>query len=158
MCIRDRSKALDTNSPVTSSTVYDDWRGKSFETTLESDDISVTPKGSNYGDPLSSATSAYSKGDTVTAQFWSTNPSAYYVTGNNYMLVEVQKSSGWQTIATDSDWTTTVRWRKQDESFIATLSWHTPKTIEAGRYRLTHQGQDAEGNVFRGISGNIQIN
>ena len=152
------SKALDSNSPVTSSTVYDDWRGKSFETTLKSDDITTSPEGSSYGDPLSLATSTYSKGDTVTVEFWSTNPSAYYVTGNNYMSVEVQKSSGWQTIATDSDWTTTVRWRKQDESFIATLSWHTPKTIEAGRYRLTHQGQDAEGNVFRGISGNIQIN
>ena len=92
------------------------------------------------------------------AEFWSTNPSAHYVTGNNYMLVEVKTSTGWQVIATDSDWATTVRWRKKGESFIATLSWQAPKTAEAGEYRLTHQGQDAEGNAFSGVSSKIQIN
>jgi hypothetical protein len=74
------------------------------------------------------------------------------------MLVEIKTPTGWQTVVSDSDWNTTVRWRKKRGSFIAKLSWYMPLTTEAGEYRLTHQGQDAEGNVFRGISGNIQIN
>ena len=157
------ASTLDTNSSVTKSslnesTVYDDWRGKSFETVLHNGDISSPPKGSNYGDPLPLAASTYSKGSVIVAEFWSTNPSARYVTGNNYMLVEVKTSTGWQVIATDSDWATTVRWRKKGESFIATLSWQAPKTAEAGEYRLTHQGQDAEGNAFSGVSSKIQIN
>ena len=157
------ASALDTDGSVTKSslnesTVYDDWRGKSFETVLHNGDISSPPKGSNYGDPLPLVAYTYSKGDVIVAEFWSTNPSSRYVTGNNYMLVEVKTSTGWQTIATDSDWATTVRWRKKDESFIATLSWQAPKTAEAGEYRLTHQGWDAEGNAFSGVSSKIQIN
>ena len=102
--------------------------------------------------------SEYRKGETIVAEFWSSNPSASYVTGNNYMLVEIKTPTGWQTVVSDSDWNTTVKWRKKRGSFIAKLSWHMPLTTEAGEYRLTHQGQDALGNVFRGISGNIQIN
>ena len=152
------ASALETGSIVKSTATYDDWRGKSFETILHSGAISPLPEGSSYGDPLSMNRSEYRKGETIVAEFWSSNPSASYVTGNNYMLVEIKTPTGWQTVVSDSDWNTTVRWRKKRGSFIAKLSWHTPLTTEAGEYRLTHQGQDAEGNVFRGISGNIQIN
>jgi len=62
-------------------------------------------------------------------------PAAYYVTGNNYMLVEIKTSTGWQTIATDSDRATTVRWRKEGKSFIVELSWQTTVNLKAGEYR-----------------------
>ena len=66
------------------------------------------------------------------------------------MLVEIKTPTGWQTVVSDSDWDTTVRWRQKRGSFIAKLSWHMPLTdVAAGEYRITHQGQDALGNVFQ---------
>ena len=73
------------------------------------------------------------------------------------MLVERKTPAGWQTIATDGDWNTRVRWRAEDESIIAKLSWETSAKIEAGAYRLTHLGHDQLGDAFRGISLEINI-
>ena len=73
------------------------------------------------------------------------------------MLVEIKTPTGWQTVASDNDWDTTVRWRKKRGSFIAKLSWHTPVDVAAGAYRITHQGQDELDNVFTGVSDKIQI-
>jgi neutral ceramidase len=73
------------------------------------------------------------------------------------MQVESKTSTGWQTIATDSNWQTTVRWREEGVSFVAKLSWKTPTNIKVGEYRLTHQGHDSQGAPFSGISSVIQI-
>ena len=73
------------------------------------------------------------------------------------MQVESKTSTGWQTIATDSDWQTTVRWREEGGSFVAKLSWKTPTNMQAGEYRITHLGHDPQGDVFSGVSRKIQI-
>ena len=64
---------------------------------------------------------------------------------------------GWKTIATDGDWNTTVRWRFEGDSMVATLSWHIPTDIDAGEYRVIHLGYDPEGIEFRGVSRPINI-
>jgi neutral ceramidase len=151
------ASTLEAGTAVESKTTYDDWRGKSNETTLHNGQLNPPPKGANYGDALPQGQTEYRQGETVVAEFWSNNPSAHYVTGNNYMLVERKTPAGWQTIATDGDWTTRVRWRAEDESIIAKLSWETSAKIEAGAYRLTHLGHDQLGDAFRGISLEINI-
>jgi neutral ceramidase len=119
--------------------------------------MNTPPKDARYGDPLPSSKTQYRKGETVVAEFWSNNPTDNYVTGNDYMQVESKTSTGWQTIATDSDWQTTVRWREEGGSFVAKLSWKTPTNMQAGEYRLTHQGYDSQGALFTGVSGIVQI-
>jgi len=149
--------SLETGSAVRSNTTCNDWRGKSYETTLHSGAIKVPPKGANYGDPLPKNKLQYRKGETVVAEFWSSNPTAYYITGNNYLLVEIKTSTGWQPVASDSDWDTTIKWRKKRGSFVARLSWHTAVDVAAGDYRITHLGQDTLGGAFTGVSDTIQI-
>ena len=151
------ASALNSGSAIEPSAIYDDWRGKSFKTTLHSGAMNTPPKDARYGDPLPSSKTQYRKGETVVAEFWSNNPTDNYVTGNNYMQVESKTSTGWQTIATDSDWQTTVRWREDGGSFVAKLSWKTPTNMQAGEYRLTHQGYDSQGALFTGVSGIVQI-
>lgn len=151
------ANALETGSPVKSTIEYDDWRGKSPETPLQSTDTHRPPKGYRFGDPLPQHHSDYQTGDTVILEFWSSNPSANYRTGNNFLLVEQKINGDWQTIATDNDWNTQVRWRVKRKSFIATISWTISTGIPAGEYRISHQGFDPQGNTFKGISPSIKI-
>ena len=73
------------------------------------------------------------------------------------MLVERKVAGDWQTIASDSDWNTTVRWRADKKSLVAELSWTLPEGVAAGEYRISHLGYDPAGNQFRGISDPIKI-
>ena len=130
---------------------------KAFDTTLHSGVINAPPKGANYGGPFPMNRLQHLKGETVVAEFWSNNPTANYVTGNNYLLVESKTSTGWQAIASDSDWDTTIRWRKKRGSFVAKLSWRIPQGTAAGDYRITHLGQDTLGHAFTGVSDTLQI-
>ena len=143
-----------------SNTAYDDWRGKSTEASLYVAKNTALPKGAYYGDIFfkkREERTAYSKGETVKAEFWSHNPSDNYRTGNNYLQVEYKTKEGWKTIATDGDWNTTVRWRSEDDSMVATLSWHIPTDIKAVTYRVMHFGYDPKGIEFLGISRLINL-
>lgn len=150
------AEALENDRIIESAIRYDDWRGKSPESPLNST-ISPPPIGSRYGDPLPQQQIQYQQGDTVIAEFWSSNPNRNYRADNNYMLVERKVAGDWQTIASDSDWNTTVRWRADKKSLVAELSWTLPEGVTAGEYRISHLGYDPAGNQFRGISDPIKI-
>jgi neutral ceramidase len=144
------ASAMESGSTITTETVYDDWRGKTAELPLPE---GGTPgAGIKYGDALPLKKTQYAPGETVTVEFWSSNPTDHYRTENNYLLVEYQTPSGWQTVADDSDWNTQVRWRSEDDALIAQLSWQIPANSPAGNYRFTHLGQDPTGKEFRGVS------
>ena len=150
------AEALENDRIIESAIRYDDWRGKSPESPLNST-ISPPPIGSRYGDPLPQQQIQFQQGDTVIAEFWSSNPNRNYRADNNYMLVERKVAGDWQTIASDSDWNTTVRWRADKKSLVAELSWTLPEGVTAGEYRISHLGYDPAGNQFRGISDPIKI-
>lgn len=150
------AEALENDRIIESAISYDDWRGKSPESPLNST-ISPPPIGSRYGDPLPQQQIQYQQGDTVIAEFWSSNPNRNYRADNNYMLVERKVAGDWQTIASESDWNTTVRWRADKKSLVAELSWTLPEGVTAGEYRISHLGYDPAGNQFRGISDPIKI-
>jgi hypothetical protein len=50
-----------------------------------------------------------------------------------------------------------VRWRAEDDAYIAQLSWEVPLDTRAGDYRLTHFGYDNTGKAFSGVSQVIRI-
>lgn len=149
--------ALESETTVLTLTGYDDWRGKSVGLPLPEGELAATPQGVRYGDALPLAKPRYETGDTVVAEFWSANPTAHYVTGNNYLLVERRSTAGWQPVADDGDWSTRVTWRLDDGSYIAQLRWEVPDDARAGEYRFTHFGHDSEGGGFHGFSDTFHI-
>lgn len=145
--------ALESGSTITNNVVYDDWRGKSVGLPLPVGDAATLPEGMHYGDPLPLAKTQYQRGESVLIEFWSANPTAHFTTGNNFLQVERRTPSGWQVVADDGDWSTRVRWRRDDDAYIAQLSWAAPAEAPAGDYRIIHYGYDNAGERFSGVSG-----
>jgi neutral ceramidase len=147
-------EAAKTNIP------YDDWRGKSVETALYAGPRQTLTDDKALGDRFSERLDdkvEYGRGEAVQARFWSHDPTANFRTGNNFLKVQQKKQAGWKTVATDSDWSTTVRWQAKDQGMIATLTWHIDANVENGEYRLMHLGRGPQGNPFKGYSRTIQI-
>jgi neutral ceramidase len=117
----------------------------------------LLPEGKHYGDPLPLAKTKYLRGETLIAEFWSANPTAHYTTGNNFLLVEHRTAAGWQAVADDGAWSTRVRWRIEDNAYIAELSWEVPLDTSAGDYRVTHFGFDNASGAFSGVSEIVRI-
>ena len=151
------ASALQSGTAVTSDIHYDDWREKSVGQPLPVGSVTPPPEGAGYGDPLPQAKTHYQGGETVLTEFWSTNPTAYYPAGNNFLLIERKTAQGWQAIADDGDWSTRVRWRMEDGAYVAQISWEIPVDTPAGEYRLTHSGHDGADGNFSGISERVYI-
>ncbi|MEZ5572721.1 MAG: neutral/alkaline non-lysosomal ceramidase N-terminal domain-containing protein [Halioglobus sp.] len=151
------ASALQSRATVSSDVAYDDWRGKAVGKPLPGGTAGSPPEGKRYGDALPLARTQYHGGETIVAEFWSANPTAHYTTGTNTLLVEKKVAANWQAVASDSDWSTRVRWRVEDDAYIAQLSWDTPVDTLPGDYRLTHFGYDNNGNAFNGVSEVIHI-
>lgn len=145
--------ALQSGSTVSNEVVYDDWRGKSVGLPLPVGEAATLPEGTHYGDALPLAKTQYERGESVLIEFWSANPTAHFTTGNNFLQVERRTPAGWQVVADDGDWSTRVRWRLEDDAYIAQLSWAAPVEAPAGDYRITHYGYDNAGKLFSGVSG-----
>ena len=144
--------ALESGATVADNIRYDDWRGKSVGLPLPVGSAK-TPSGErHYGDALPMLKREYESGETVTIDFWSSNPTAHYVTGNNFLRVEYRTPAGWQVVADDGDWSTRVRWRLEDDAYVAELSWEVPDDAPSGDYRISHHGLDEAGHAFSGVS------
>jgi neutral ceramidase len=144
--------ALQTGTEANSDTPYDDWRGKSVGRPLPKEPAGVPPQGKRYGDALPMTRTQYRAGETITVEFWSTNPTTHFATGSTFMLVERKATAGWQSVVDDSDWSTRVRWRTEGSIPVAQLSWDIPAGTPAGEYRITHLGYDSAGERYRGES------
>jgi neutral ceramidase len=154
--VSELASALESGAAVGPGAGYDDWRGKSVGSPLPAGEAAKLPQGKHYGDALPLAAVQYKKGDMVFAEFWSANPTVHYTTGNNFLVVERRTPAGWQAVADDGDWSTRVRWRLEDDSYIAQLSWEVPGDTPVGEYRLRHSGYDNDGVEFSGISASFR--
>lgn len=144
--------ALESGEPVAGDVAYDDWRGKSTELALPVHADSGDHGDRAAGEAASSACERCRPGDTVRVDFYSVDPAAHFTTGNNFLAVQRETGDGWRTVATDTDWSTRVRWRFDGGRAVATLEWDIPRDIPAGAYRLRHLGLDEQGRAFAGDS------
>lgn len=151
------ASALESGRSVAADIDYDDWRGKAVGKPLPKGVTAAPPGGKRHGDALPVAKKHYRTGETVLMEFWSANPTAYFTTGDNFLLVEHKTAAGWQAVADDGDWSTRVRWRIEDDAYIAQLSWEIPLNASTGQYRLKHFGFDNTGAAFSGVSESIRI-
>jgi neutral ceramidase len=152
------ASALQSGTNIATNAIYDDWRGKSVAQPLPTGIAGLPPRDKRFGAALPLANTQYQTGETVVAEFWSSNPTAHYGSGDNFMQVEHKTAEGWQKIVDESDWSTRVRWRIEDDRYIAQLSWEIPADSRAGDYRLKHFGHQDGSGAFSGVSETIRIN
>ena len=151
------ASALQSDTEVVDDIEYDDWREKSRGQPLPTGAAGSPPNRKHYGDALPLVKQQYRGGETAIAEFWSANPTAHYPKGSNFLLVERKTATGWEVVANDGDWNTRVRWRSEDDAYVAELSWEVPLDATAGDYRISHIGYDKGGKSFSGVSDVIRI-
>ena len=149
--------ALRADQEIASQQTYDDWRGRSTELALPYQKDSADHGDRKAGDVVSPVRDNYTPADTVTAEFLSADPSKHYATGNNFFEVRRKETAGWQTVATDADWSTRVSWRFQGNRAIAMLEWRIPEDIAAGTYQMRHLGVDKNDHNFVGTTNAFSV-
>ena len=149
--------ALDTGTRMPAGAGFSDWRGKSPELALPFHEGADQHRQGEPGDALGSPDASYTPGQTIEVRFLSADPSAYYVTGNNYMQVQRRTAGGWDVVAIDSDWSTRVRWSFDGGRAQARLEWDIPVSAAPGEYRLVHTGFNAGGRAFEGASAVFSV-
>lgn len=149
--------ALQADQNMAPQTGYDDWRGKSTELALPYHRDAADHGDRKAGDVVLCVHSEYRPGDTVKAEFLSADPNRYFATGSNFLDVRRKAAANWQTVATDTDWSTKISWRFQDSRAIAMLEWNIPDSIEAGTYQIRHFGTDENNDAFIGMTEEFSI-
>ncbi|MEH6909693.1 MAG: neutral/alkaline non-lysosomal ceramidase N-terminal domain-containing protein [Oceanicoccus sp.] len=142
--------SLDAGSSAPEGPEYDDWRGKSVSASLVGDLTDALSDGYSYGDALPMSSQNFRRGEEVIAEFWSGNPSSQYRSGNNYLQIQRQNNGIWHPVHGDMDWSTTIRWREDEEGMIARIVWRVPTSAKSGVYRVKHFGQ------YRQIPGQLE--
>lgn len=144
--------ALEAGEELAAGVGYDDWRGRSGELALPFHEGASEHRRGRPGDVLTQPEARYRPADTVVAEFLSADPAAHYVTNNNFMQVQRASGQQWQQVASDTDWSTRVRWRFPWGRAVAAVQWEIPAQAAGGRYRLVHRGQLPGGREFEGVS------
>ncbi len=107
--------------------------------------------GHAFGDVLTQPGAAYRRGDTATVEFASAHPGNNLRDEGTYLEIQRRDGTAWRTVATDNDWSTIYRWRRDGlAASIATITWTIPASAQPGDYRVVHHG-DAKG-LFGQIS------
>lgn len=120
------------------------------------------PGSQRFGDVLAAPLPAYAPGTTVSAVFAGAYPNNDLHRGGTYVRVEHQTGGEWSTVADDSDWSTTFRWRRAGRrGSTITVTWTIPDDTPAGQYRLRYDGdaRDRNGRIsaFTGATEPFEI-
>ena len=81
----------------------------------------------------------YRSGDVVEAVFSVTGDGGPLLP--SYLLVERREGDGWQTVAADGEWSTTIEWKRVDRQARAHVTWRVPAGT-SGTFRLTYVDVD----------------
>jgi len=150
------AKSLDDSSVGLTGPEYDDWRGKAPVGNLFADTVDSIPVGKSFGDIIAIDKAVLKKGESISVEFWSGNPSTGYRSDDSYVRIERQVNDRWQPVLSDGAWSTIIRWKEQGESLVAQVSWTVPETMSSGSYRITHLGNyrltTAEFTQFEAVS------
>ena len=147
------ARAMVERSPVEPGPAPVDMRGR-VPVTLIAAPADTLPAKAAFGAIARKPKRSYRAGDTVRVSFWSGDPRNDFKTGNTYLAVERDESGNWVTVATDTDWSTTCRWVRNEKvptesKFLVT--WDIPQSAAPGNYRIMHRGNflDSAGKVQR---------
>jgi neutral ceramidase len=99
------------------------------------------PLGKSFGSVVTQPAASYPRGAAVRVDFVTGHPNNNVRTGGTYLEVQRQAGSAWQTVATDSQWQTTYRWKREYLGVsTAQITWTVPAGAAPGTYRIVHHG------------------
>ncbi|MBP7736879.1 MAG: neutral/alkaline ceramidase [Spirochaetes bacterium] len=116
----------------------------------------------SFGDVITQPGASYSKGDTVSAQFWGGHPNNNLRTQDTFLVVEKLVNGSYVPVARDWDPETTYRWERNGVSYSKiTITWHT-KNADAGTYRIRHKGNWKSGwtgkiSAYEGVTNTFKV-
>jgi neutral ceramidase len=126
-----------------------DMRGKVCPTPLGTA-YDRPPPDAKFGDIAREPAPSCTRGERVTASFWTGNPRNGYRPDRNYARVERLQNAQWSTLAVDGDWELMCRWTQpqrekagKDKRLAAhqlTVEWTVPADAEPSTCRITHYG------------------
>ncbi|KAK7243480.1 hypothetical protein RIF29_38278 [Crotalaria pallida] len=105
-----------------------------------------TPVGIKFGDikeDIAFPESGYfTKGDRLSATFWSANPRYVLLTEGTFAAVERLQGERWIAIHDDDDLSLFFKWKLDNSSIhgLAAIEWEIPNDAISGIYRLRHFG------------------
>ncbi|GAA3341589.1 ceramidase CerN [Amorphoplanes nipponensis] len=103
------------------------------------------PLGKSFGSVVTQPAAAYPRGAEVRADFVTGHPNNDVRDEGTYVEVQRQVGSAWETVATDSQWQTLYRWKREYLGVsTAQITWTVPAGAAPGTYRIVHHG-DAKG-------------
>lgn len=140
--VAELATALQNDTAVEQTVIYDDWRGKSPTLSLHDGSPDPLPHEASLDRSFPLDKKTYSKGDVVTTRFYSGNPTAQYNRDDYFMSVEMRQGDAWVEVRNDHDWSTKIRWyeEKKPKALIAQLSWDIAGNTTSGQYRMKHTG------------------
>jgi neutral ceramidase len=109
------------------------------------------PLGKSFGSVLTQPAASYPRGADVRVDFVTGHPDNNVRDEGTYLEVQRQSGGSWVTVATDSQWQTIYRWKREYLGVsTAEITWTVPADATAGTYRIVHHG-DA-----KGLTGSIR--
>jgi neutral ceramidase len=103
--------------------------------------LDSAPLGKSFGSVLTQPAASYPRGAAVRVDFVTGHPNNNVHSEGTYLEVQRQAGSGWQTVATDSQWQTLFRWKREYLGVsTAQITWTVPADAVAGTYRIVHHG------------------
>ncbi|HYX31622.1 MAG TPA: neutral/alkaline ceramidase [Oligoflexus sp.] len=138
------SRAIVQGSDVDAGPRPEDITGKSVDLTAKVV-LDDKPIGKKYGDVITQPLAAYTRGETVSVQFWGAHPNNNYRTQDTFLVVEKLVNDIYLPVRYDFDPDTTYRWERSGlANSKITITWHT-EGAEPGTYRIRHQGDHKSG-------------
>jgi neutral ceramidase len=103
--------------------------------------LDAPPLGRKLGDVITQPAAAYRPGERVAVDFVTGHPGNNLRNEGTFVEVQRQEGSSWRTVATDNDWSTIYRWKREYLAVsTAQVSWTVPAGTPAGAYRVVHHG------------------
>jgi neutral ceramidase len=99
----------------------------------------------SFGSVFKDANASYTRGQTVSVEFWSGHPKNNLRRQGSFLQVQRKSGTSWVTVANDWDWETKYRWQRYDCAPTygcshVTTEWKIPADATPGTYRIRHDG------------------
>lgn len=157
------TRALANGTPVTGSADQGDLRGVTESIPL-GNEYDEPPADASFGELIMPPQGSYAPGDAMSVSFWTGHPDNVLRREDPYVEVQRLADADWATVATESDWSTQLRWTQANrtippydpldpfatppppinEAFTVSIIWKIPADVDAGTYRVIFHGSEKQ--------------
>ncbi len=138
------ARALGENRPIETTTVNVMDLRSDVESTSLGTKADVPPKEAKFGDVITQPVASYTRGETASVEFWTSNPQNAYPHSQSFATIERQTEDAWTPVATDADWSTKATfspYKNVSKPYKVTVHWEIPADTSPGTYRVVHHAQ-----------------